>query len=142
MPYAQPGFVPCFRCIVVLVFKLLLIRWAVLALAFAVTAWLLSGMDVSGGVGAYIWVSALFGIVNVIIGTVLRILTLPLTLLTLGLFSIVVNALLLEITDALTSHLTIDDFFWTALGAAIILSIVSMILDLVVRTTLASAASA
>ena len=142
MPYAQPGFVPRFRCIVVLVFKLLLIRWAVLALAFAVTAWLLSGMDVSGGVGAYIWVSALFGIVNVIIGTVLRILTLPLTLLTLGLFSIVVNALLLEITDALTSHLTIDDFFWTALGAAIILSIVSMILDLVVRTTLASAASA
>jgi putative membrane protein len=131
-----------FRCIVVLVLKLLLIRWAVLAAAFAVTAWLLSGMDVSGGVVAYIWVSALFGIVNVLIGTILRLLTLPLMLLTLGLFSIVVNALLLEITDALTSHLTIDDFFWTAIGAAIILSIVSMVLDLVVRTTLASAASA
>jgi putative membrane protein len=138
MPYA----VPRVRCIVVLVVKLLLIRWAVLAGAFAVTSWLLSGMDVSGGLGAYIWVSALFGIVNVLIGTILRILTLPLMLLTLGLFSIVVNALLLEITDAVTSHLTIDDFFWTAILAAIILSIVSMILDLVVRTTLASAVSA
>ena len=53
-------------------------------------------MDVSGGVGAYIWVSALFGIVNVLIGTVLRLLTLPLMLLTLGLFSIVVNAILLR----------------------------------------------
>ena len=89
--------------------------------------------------GAYLWVSALFGIVNAIIGTILRIITLPLTLLTLGLFSIVVNALMLELTDALTSHLTIDEFFWTAIWAAIILSIVSVILDLVVRTALASA---
>jgi putative membrane protein len=126
---------------VALVMRLLLIRWAVLAAAFAVTAWLLDGMDVSGGVGAYIWVSALFGIVNVLIGTVLRLLTLPLMLLTLGLFSIVVNAVLLEITDWLTDHLTIDDFFWTALLAAIILSVVSVILDIVVRTTLRSAAS-
>ena len=89
----------------------------------------------------YIWVSALFGIVNAIIGTILRILTLPLTLLTLGLFSILVNAFLLQITDALSSHLTIDEFWWTAIWAAIILSIVSVILDMIVRTVLASAAS-
>ena len=125
------------RCIVVLVLVFLLIRWAVLAAAFAVTTWLLSGMDVSGGFWAYLWVSALFGIVNAIIGTILRILTLPLTLLTLGLFAIVINALMLELTDALTSHLTIDDFFWTAIWGAIILAIVSVILDLLVRTVLA-----
>ena len=89
--------------------------------------------------GAYIWVSALFGIVNAIIGTILRILTLPLMLLTLGLFSILVNALMLQITDGLTSHLTIDEFWWTAIWAAIILSIVSVILDMVVRTVLARA---
>ena len=112
----------------------LLIRWAVLAGAFAVTAWILSGVDVSGGAWGYIWVSALFGIVNAIIGTVLRILTLPLTIVTLGLFSIIVNALLLEITDGITSHLTIDHFWWTAIWAAIILSIASVILDLIVRS--------
>lgn len=110
----------------------LLIRWAVLAGAFAVTAWLLSGVTVSGGTWGYIWVSALFGIVNAIVGTVLRVLTFPLTVLTLGLFSVIVNALLLELTDGLSSHLTIDEFWWTAIWAAIILSLASMILDKVV----------
>ena len=87
----------------------------------------------------YIWVSALFGIVNVFIGTILRVLTLPLTLLTFGLFLIIVNALLLEITDALSSHLTIDDFFWSAIFAAIILSLATMLLDWLVRSVLAPA---
>ena len=107
----------------------LLIRWIVLALAFAITAWLLSGVDVSGGTWGYIWVSALFGIINAFIGTILRILTFPLTVLTLGLFSVIVNALLLQITDGLSSHLTIDEFWWTAIWAAIILSLTAMILD-------------
>ena len=110
-----------------------LIRCAILALAFAITSWLLSGMDVSGGVWGYIWISALFGIVNVIIGTILRIITLPLTLLTFGLFAVVVNAILLEITDALSGHLTIDEFFWTAIWAAVILALVSVMLEIVVR---------
>lgn len=109
----------------------LLLGWALLALAFALTSWLISGVEVSGGVGGYLWVSAVFGLVNAVIGTILRILTLPLTLLTLGLFSVVVNALLLSITDALSSHLTIDDFFWTAIWAAIVLSIIGVILQFV-----------
>lgn len=117
----------------------LLIRWAVLAAAFAVTASILNGMDVSGGLWGYIWVSALFGIVNAVIGTILRILTFPLTLLTLGLFSVVVNALLLEITDGLSAHLTIDEFWWTAIWAAIILSLASMLIELIVNSVLAPA---
>ena len=106
----------------------LLIRWAVLGVAFAVTASLLGGVDVSGGFWGYVWVSALFGIVNAIVGTIVRILTFPLTLLTLGLFLIVVNALMLKLTDALTDRLTIDEFWWTAIWAAIILSLVSVVL--------------
>ena len=107
----------------------LLIRWAVLGVAFAFTSWLLPGLNVAGGFWAYVWVSAIFGVVNAIIGTILRILTFPLTLLTLGLFSVVVNAILLEITDGLTDRLFIDSFWWTAILAAIVMSIVSMILD-------------
>jgi putative membrane protein len=107
----------------------LLIRWAVLGVAFAVTSWVLPGMDVVGGFWAYVWVSAIFGIVNAFIGTILRILTFPLTVLTLGLFSVVVNAILLEITDGLTDRLFIDSFWWTAILAAIVMSIASMILD-------------
>jgi putative membrane protein len=56
--------------------------------------------------------------------------------LTLGLFSVIVNALLLQITDGLSSHFTIDEFWWTAIWAAIILSLASMILDAIVRSVL------
>jgi putative membrane protein len=110
----------------------LLIRWVILAFAFAITSWLLSGMDVSGGFWAYLWIAALFGVVNAVLGTLLRLLTLPLMIVTLGLFSIVVNAAMLELIDAISSHLTIDDFFWTAIWAAIILALSAVILELIV----------
>ena len=72
MTFAAP------RSIIFSMLAALLVRWALLGVAFAVTAWLLSGMDISGGFWGYVWVSALFGIVNAIIGTILRIITLPL----------------------------------------------------------------
>ena len=114
----------------------LLLTWAALAVAFAITSWLIDGMEVSGGVGSYIWVSAIFGLVNAIIGTILRILTLPLMLVTLGLFSLIVNAILLSITDALSSNLTIDDFFWTAIWAAIVLAVITVVLQIVLGSVL------
>jgi putative membrane protein len=104
-----------------------------MAVAFAITAWLLSGMDISGGLGAYLWIALLFGVINAIIGTFLRIITFPLTVLTLGLFSIIVNAVLLDITDGISDDLTIDHFWWTAIWAALILSFVSVCLNLVVN---------
>jgi putative membrane protein len=112
----------------------LLVGWALLALAFAITSALLPGMDVSGGFWGYVWVSAVFGLVNGVLGTILRILTLPLTVVTLGLFSVLVNAVLLSVTDALSSHLTIDEFWWTAIWAAIVLALVSIVLELVFQT--------
>jgi putative membrane protein len=114
--------------------RALLIRWIILAIAFAITAWLISGMHVSGGVSAYLWLALEFGIINAILGTIVRILTLPLTILTLGLFALLVNALMLSITDALSSHLTIDSFFWTTILASITLSIVTVILDVLTRS--------
>ena len=118
-------------------FALLLVRWVALAAAFAFTAWVLNGMDITGGFWAYVWVALIFGIVNAIIGTILRLLTLPFNIITLGIVSLFVTAVLLSITDALTSHLTIDDFFWTAIWAALVLGIVTVILDLVLRGLLA-----
>ena len=107
----------------------LLLRWLAMALAFALTAWLLDGMDVSGGFGTYLWLSLLFGLLNAVIGTVLRLLTLPLMVVTLGLFAIVINALLLELLNWISDSFTIDHFFWTAIWGAIILSVVSVVLD-------------
>ena len=107
-----------------------------MAAAFAITAWLLSGMDISGGFGSYLWIALLFGVINAIIGTFLRIITLPLTILTLGLFSIVINAVLLDITDGITDHLSIDHFWWTAIWAAAILAFVSVCLQELARALL------
>lgn len=112
--------------------RFLVIALISLAGAFAVAAWILPGMEVSGGFWSYIWVGVLFGVVNAIIGTILRIITLPLKVLTLGLFSLIVNAALLKITARLSSHLTIDKFFWTAIWAAIIISLASVVLHLTV----------
>ncbi|HET6657990.1 MAG TPA: phage holin family protein [Gaiellaceae bacterium] len=109
---------------------LLLVRWAALAAAFAFTAWVLNGVDIAGGFWAYVWVALIFGIVNAVIGTILRILTLPFNLITLGIISLFITAILLSITDALTDHLTIDDFFWTTIWAAIILAIAAVVVEL------------
>jgi putative membrane protein len=117
-----------------------LLSWIIVALAFAVTAWLLDGVSVSGGVLGYLWISALFGIINVFLGTILRIISLPFIILTLGLVLILINAVVLAITDALTSDLTIKSFFWDAIWAAIVLSIATVVVGWVVRSA-AKAAS-
>lgn len=114
-------------------FALLLVRWVALAAAFAFTAWVLGGVDITGGFWAYVWVALIFGIVNAIIGTILRLLTLPFNLITLGIVSLFITAVLLSITDALTSHLTIDDFFWTTIWAAIILAVAAVAVELVLQ---------
>jgi putative membrane protein len=110
----------------------LLIRLVLTALAFVVTAWLLSGMELSGGFFGALWVALLFGVINTILGTIIRLLTFPLILLTLGLFAVLINALMLQLTDAITSHLTIDEFWWTAIWAALLLSIVTVVLEVIV----------
>jgi putative membrane protein len=105
-----------------------LIRWAILAGAFAVTDALLKGITVTGGFFAYVGVAAIFGIINAVLGTVLRILTLPLTILSLGLFALVVNAALLGITAGISSSLTVSGF-WVAVLAALIITVVSALLN-------------
>ena len=116
---------------------ILLIRVAIIMAAFGITAWLLDGMEMSGGFFGYLWVAILFGLVNAILGTILRLLTLPFIILTLGLLAILINALMLEITDALTDNLTIDEFWWTTIWASIILAIVTVVLDYLVASVFA-----
>ena len=101
------------------------IRWIVLAAAFAITSWVLADrFDVSGGALGLLAAAFVYTLVNVLIGPVLRLLTFPLTAMTLGMFSFVVNALLLLIAAWLSDAIEIDGF-WTAVLAALILSVIS-----------------
>jgi putative membrane protein len=85
----------------------------------------------------FLLVALIFGLVNTFIKPVLRIFTLPITLMTLGLFLIVINALMLLLTGAISNELalglTVADFLAALLGA-IVIAIVGTLLSLVVRT--------
>ena len=94
----------------------------------------------AAGVGIIFVVAVIFGLVNAIIKPIVQIMSIPLYILTLGLIHIVINALMLWITSWITEHTThwglvIDDFWWTAIWAAIVLSIVSWLLSLIARDT-------
>jgi putative membrane protein len=122
-----------------------LLRAALTGLALWVVTLFVSGIRFVGGdtmvqrVGIVFVVAVIFGLVNAVIKPIVQIISIPLYILTLGLFHVVVNALMLWITSRITEHTThwglfIDDFWWTAIWAAIVLSIVSWLLSLVVRS--------
>lgn len=106
----------------------LLLRWAVLALALWLAAEVVPGVHLFGGFLTTLWVALLFGLVNAFLGPILRLVSLPFTLLTLGLFALVVNAALLGVTALLSSKLSIDGFF-PAVLAALVISVVSAVFN-------------
>lgn len=105
----------------------LLARLLLNGLAIIVAAWAIPGLDVSGPFAALV-AGAILGVVNVLIKPILILLTLPLTLVTLGLFIFVVNAVCLALTALLVPGFTIAGF-WPAVGGALIVSVVSWILN-------------
>ena len=99
---------------------LILVRWLFIASAIAMAAAILPGVEVSGGFLGLLGVAALFGIVNAIIGPVVRLLSLPLTLVTFGLFALVINGALLALTAGLSSNLEVGGLFAAIIGAFVI----------------------
>ena len=81
-----------------------------------------------GEFGTYLWIGLIFGVVNAIVGPLLRLLSLPFVILTLGLFLLVVNAALLGLTAALSDRLTVDGFGTAVLGG-LILAVVAWLAD-------------
>jgi putative membrane protein len=73
-----------------------------------------------GEVGTYLWIGLIFGLVNAIVGPILRLLSLPFVVLTLGLFLLVINAVLLALTAGLTDRMTIDGIGTAVLGGLIL----------------------
>ena len=121
-----------------------LFRAALTGLALWIVTLLVHGISFVGGntrlerVGIIFVVAVIFGLVNAFIKPIVQFFSIPLYILTLGLIHIVINAFMLWITAWITEHTThwglqIDHFWWTAIWAAIVLSIVSWVLSLVVR---------
>jgi len=110
----------------------ILLNWILSALALWIVAHFVRGFHVSGPVAALI-AALVIGFVNATVGLLLKIITFPLTLLTLGIFWLVINAAMIELAAAFVPGFRVDTFgaaFW----GAIVLSIVNMILRWLVGT--------
>ncbi len=105
----------------------ILIRWLITTLAIMVIPHVISGVRVEG-FGTALAAAAILGVLNALVRPILIILTLPLTVLTLGVFILVINALLFELAGAVVSGLHIDSF-WSALLGSLIVSVVSWIMN-------------
>ena len=104
----------------------ILINWLVSTLAIIASAYLLPGVHIASFTTALV-VAVVLGIINAIIKPILIILTLPINILTLGLFTLVINALMILLAARLVTGFTVDGFWW-AFIFSIILSIINSIL--------------
>ena len=120
-------------------------RAAVTGLALWVVTLIVPGISFVGGdttvqkIGIVFVVAVIFGLVNALIRPIVTLLSIPLYILTLGLFHVVVNAFMLWITAWITEHTThwglqIDQFWWTAIWAAILLSLVGWVFSMPMRS--------
>jgi putative membrane protein len=105
----------------------LLIRWLFLTVAIIVASYLLDGIHVSGFFSAF-FAAAILGILNALFRPILLILTLPINILTLGLFTFIINAFLLKMVSGIIPGFEVYGF-WTAVFGSLIISIVSWLLN-------------
>ena len=116
----------------------ILIRWAITIVALVVAAWLVPGMHVeSNAITAFAAMAIILGLVNAIIRPILKLLSCPVILLTLGLFVFVINAFTLWLASTIAVNFFHVGFyvngFLPAFFGALIVSIVSVILNALVR---------
>lgn len=116
----------------------ILIRWVIVSLALFVAAWLVPGIRVEGNAWVvYAAMAVILGLVNAIVRPVLKFLTCPLIILTLGIFVLVINGLTLWLASAIAVNWFHVGFyvdgFWPAFLGALIVSIVSVVLSALVK---------
>jgi putative membrane protein len=107
--------------------KGILIKWLILTAAIMMASYLIEGIQVGGFFSAFL-TAAILGILNVFFRPVLLILTLPINILSLGLFTFVINALLLKMASGVISGFEVTGF-WSAVFGSLVISIVNWILS-------------
>ncbi len=106
----------------------LILKLLINALGLWVAGELVSGIDLEGDFWTIVLVALIFGLVNTFIKPVLKILSFPIIIISLGLFTLVINAAMLGLTAAITDAMAIADF-WSAVLGAIIISVISAVLN-------------
>jgi len=104
----------------------LLIRWLILTIAIFITAYLINGIHVAGFFSAF-FAAAILGLLNAFFRPILLILTLPINILSLGLFTFIINAMLLMMVSGLIPGFQVYGF-WSAVFGSLLISLVSWLL--------------
>lgn len=105
----------------------LLVNWLLDALALLIVAWLMPRSFHVSGFRAALWAALVIGLVNATLGFLLKVVTFPLTILTFGIFWLVINALMLQFASVFAPGFYVSSFGAAFIGA-IVLSVVNMIL--------------
>lgn len=111
--------------------KNLLVSWFAVAVAIGLSAAIVPSVEVHGGFLDLLGLAILWGLVNAFLGTLLRLVSLPLTVVTLGAFNLVINGILLAVTAWLTDVLDVGGFL-PAVAAAFLISVISTVLVLLI----------
>jgi putative membrane protein len=109
----------------------LLLRWLINALSLLIVAYIVPGFELHGFVAALI-AAVVFGFVNATLGLILKIVTFPLTIITFGLFLIVINAIMLKMAASVTPGFAVHTWSAAFIGA-ILLSIISSFLHWLIK---------
>ena len=111
----------------------LVIRWLVSAVALYLTSLVVRGIEVQG-VGSLFFAAATIGILNAVVRPLILLLTLPLNIVTLGLFTLVVNAAMLKLASEVVRGFEVHGF-WSALGGWLLLSLFTFLINVVIGET-------
>lgn len=114
----------------------LIVRILISAVAVAIASYFIPGVSVTGGLGTYLIVAIVLGFLNAFVKPILTILTIPATILTLGLFLLVLNVLMVYFADSLIGGFDITgtglSYFITALLFSLVVSVITSLIDAVV----------
>lgn len=118
-----------------------ILRWLINAVALYAAIFVVAGIGFEGSPVGIIWLALIFGLVNAILRPLLKLFSLPLLILTLGLFSLVINTFLFWLTSEFGSIFGLflriqDPVFWNAFLGSLVVSLVSVILSLVLKDEL------
>lgn len=108
----------------------LLVTWLITAIALLIVAWLPTGVEIAD-FGKALIAALVFGLLNALIKPVLSFIAFPLTFITLGLFSFVINALIFGLAAYLVTGFNLRYGFWSALIGSIVLTLISRLLGAV-----------
>jgi putative membrane protein len=116
-----------------------IIRWVINAVALFAAVWIVPGIDYLGDWVGILWLALIIGLLNSLVRPLLKFLTCPLIILTLGLFTIIINTGMLLLTRTIGQSFGIGlsvDGFWSALLGSLVMSVVSIIMSVIFRDEL------